>query len=445
MAISISDTQRLQALDKQQARIVYLIRHNYSNREIGEALGRDPKTVSDYMAPIYDTLDIHIDNPSAKRDEINNRYAELIDQLIPDDSVLEYWEAIPLPPDIKEEEIEQPGAIEGKTADIGERITDIGETQSATNQSESILQELDQIGRRQGIEVPPPPRRFPRWLIVVIPFLILCLACASVVLLVLGPFRPLIENAIAQIQATQPITEIQEPFTTQEFPVEPTSPLTETPNPPPTKTTAADVLETTLPTSTNTTLPPTPTSLPPTSTPTPTETIQPTPSALFESDLDSGMPEGMDMVYGEVNFVNGKLIAQESTLLSVGNENWNNYEVEYETKKHTYCWGLKGNGVSAHAADPYNMVIWSWNYCESAWYELVNGEWEIIEGSKQGNIANPGSTIKVRLVAEGGKFTLYVNNQLRSSIIMDDYSQGKVYILLSGQSVVDNILVSHLH
>jgi hypothetical protein len=151
----------------------------------------------------------------------------------------------------------------------------------------------------------------------------------------------------------------------------------------------------------------------------------------------------MQMVYGDIDFVDGKLLAHDLTLLSIGDDTWKNYQVEYETKKGTYCWNLKNNGVAAHAIDQENMVMWSWNYCESGWFEIVNGEWEKITGGDDVK-ANPGATFTVTLVIQDGNFTVYTNHTQRSSYFNDKYTQGRVYILLHNESVLDNIRISLL-
>jgi hypothetical protein len=195
------------------------------------------------------------------------------------------------------------------------------------------------------------------------------------------------------------------------------------------------------PTSTITALPPASTPITPTSSP--TETVTPKPPALFETSFDNGWPDGMDVDRTKVDLVNGELLAHDFTLLSFGDDTWKNYQVEYEARKHTYCFGLKNNGVAAHAIDQDNMVMFSWNYCETGWFELVNGDWITITSGRD-IIANPGTIIKIRLVAEGGNFTVYINNKKDSSYFNEKYTQGKAYILVSSSSVIDNIRISEL-
>ena len=164
---------------------------------------------------------------------------------------------------------------------------------------------------------------------------------------------------------------------------------------------------------------------------------------MFETSFDSGMPDGMELVYGDIDFVEGELLAHELTLLSIGEDTWENYQVEYETRKHTYCWGLKNNGIAAHANDLENMIVWSWNYCEAGWFELVDGDWVKITGSKSVGV-DPGKSVTIRLVAENGNFTIYTNNIKRTSYYDEKYTQGKVYIVLHNHSVIDNIYISRL-
>lgn len=263
----------------------------------------------------------------------------------------------------------------------------------------------------------------PIWPLVAIPLLLACIVC--------GVFSwriviPIFQNALASAQATQI------PQTIQETPA--TQAPTDIAAVPPTNTVLVPATQTSLPTSTIT---------PVTPSPTPTETATPKPPALYETSFDSGMPDGMELVYGSVDFIDGQLVGQELTLLAVGDGSWKNYQVEYETKKNTYCWGVQENGVAAHAIDQDNMVLWSWNYCETGWFELVNGEWVKISGGRD-IVANPGTVVLIRMVAEDRNFTVYTNNNKRSSYFNEKYTQGKVYILLSDESVIDNLRISQL-
>lgn len=181
----------------------------------------------------------------------------------------------------------------------------------------------------------------------------------------------------------------------------------------------------------------------PTSTLPPPDTLTPLPPALFEANFDSGFPAGMEFARENVDIVDGKLVAHEYTLLGFGDGTWNNYQVEYEASKHTYCWGLQNNGVAAHAIDPENMIMWSWNYCETGWFELVNGDWVTITAGRD-ITANPGTTVKIRLVAENGNFTVYVNDFKKASYFNEKYTEGKAYILVTDSSIIDNIRISHL-
>jgi hypothetical protein len=243
--------------------------------------------------------------------------------------------------------------------------------------------------------------------------------------------RPIIENLFATntttIQTAQsPLPEMSPTSVPQQ--------LTDTPS--------IIFTETGEPTSTATASP-SATSPSPTATQTATETATPQPPALFEADFESGFPAGMEYVRENLDIVDGELIAHEYTLLGFGDETWKNYQVEYDARKHTYCWGVQNNGIAAHAVDQENMIMWSWNYCETGWFEILNGDWIKITGGRD-IIANPGTIVKIRLIAENGDFTVYVNNNKNSSYFNEKYTQGKAYILVTDSSVIDNIRISQL-
>jgi hypothetical protein len=222
------------------------------------------------------------------------------------------------------------------------------------------------------------------------------------------------------------------------------------PPPTPTFTSTQEVPVTETPTSLPTVSPtlaftdtPTLTVTPQTPTLTPTETATPQPAVLFETTFDQGLPEGMERLYGNIDFVDGELVAHDLTLLAIGEDTWKNYQIEYDARKHPACFGLKENGIAAHAISPENMVMWSWNYCETGWFEIVNGEWtDIAHG--EGLPVNPGTMNTFKLVANNGNFEIYINNRKISTYFNDKYLQGKAYILVSDSSVIDNVRVSQL-
>lgn len=186
---------------------------------------------------------------------------------------------------------------------------------------------------------------------------------------------------------------------------------------------------------------PAPTATPQTPTLAPSDTAIPTTDLLIAT-FDQGLPNGMELVYGDIDFVNGELVAHDFSLLAIGDDTWENYQIEYDARKHTYCFGLENNGISAHAIGPEDMIMWSWNYCESGWFKFT-GRWELIAFDDR-NLANPGTVVNIRLAAEGGNFSVYVNSIKHSTYFDDKYLQGKAYLYVSDSSVIDNVRVSQL-
>jgi hypothetical protein len=272
-------------------------------------------------------------------------------------------------------------------------------------------------GARSGT-VPPP------WFYIAIPIVFLCLLCIGGMVFA----RPILENILQTDTPGAPTTQSVAPADTEEPQLTNTPPFVASETSQPTATSPAS---------------PSATSPSPTTTQTAPETSPPQPPALFETDFESGFPLGMEYVRENVDIVNGELIAHDYTLLGFGDGTWKNYQVEYEARKHTYCWGLQNNGVAAHAIDPENMIMWSWNYCETGWFEIVNGDWNAITSGRD-VIANPGTIVKIRLVAENGNFSLFVNNNKNSSYFNEKYTQGKAYILVTDSSVIDNIRIRPL-
>ena len=263
-----------------------------------------------------------------------------------------------------------------------------------------------------------PQRRRVSWPRVAIPLLLVCLLCISGVLFIwrLNPFAGAMQSPPPQIATNTVVPQ-----------------LTDTP--------LVIFTETSLPT--NTAIPPTPTTPPATATLTPTETPTPEPPALFETSFDQGLPAGMEKVYGSIDFIDGQLLSHESTLLSIGNDDWGNYQIEYEARKPAFCWYFQTNGIAAHAIDQENMIMFSWEYCDSGWYEMVDGKWTTINTGIS-KISKPGLTFTMKYIAEGGNFSVYVDNVKITSYFSEKYTKGKVYILMYKDSVIDNIRISSL-
>jgi hypothetical protein len=365
-------------------------------------------------------------------DELVTEYCPIFQEFIKSEDDLKNWGTI------RSEILRQAWALPSQSEnEIPSEASPLPEEEKASLESREKQEKLEAGSTTSGFESPElqdntktgqeqlEPSHRPIWALIAIPALILCLLCV-------GTFSfgaRFLPTLLGEVVTPNETLAIQAPSNTA------ASLPTETPPDLPS--------ETRMPTLTDTPIPFTPTNPTPTLTNLPTETATLQPSALFETDFESGFPAGMEYVRDDLDIVNGELIAHEYTLLGFGNETWKNYQVEYEARKNPYCWQLQNNGVAAHALDQEDMAMWSWNYCETGWFEIVNGNWTII-AHEDGLPVNPGTMNTIKLVANNGNFEIYINNRKVSSYFDDKYLQGKAYILVTNSSVIDNIRISQL-
>jgi hypothetical protein len=196
---------------------------------------------------------------------------------------------------------------------------------------------------------------------------------------------------------------------------------------------------------------PSPTVSIPTITPSPSDTPQPTNTPRPESlsiNFTHGMPDTVKPIYGNYSFIGGALVTSDQvadwTLLEIGDDNWQNYQVYIETERSGSCFGPDAFNISAHAKDQDNMVMLGWNYCEGQWWEYLNGN-RLARGYElPGFAGGSNGKFNVRYVADGGNFSVYINSKKFSEYYDERFVTGKIYILLHHRITLYSILITPL-
>jgi hypothetical protein len=162
-----------------------------------------------------------------------------------------------------------------------------------------------------------------------------------------------------------------------------------------------------------------------------TSTITPVPP-LFEDSFEAGLSDDWTLVYGDVDIVDGNLVARESTMLMVGREDWSNYHIQAEVSSPD-CWLQYGiNAIGVLASDFDNMIAFAWADCQRVIYEVIDGQWESVPGTSKGR---PGgvSFETFDIYVEGNSITVYDNNQKLVSYVADR-DQGMVALRLDAET-----------
>ncbi len=200
-----------------------------------------------------------------------------------------------------------------------------------------------------------------------------------------------------------------------------TSTLTPTPVPTSTITLTPTITSTPtrIPTATQTKTPS------PTTTPTltATQTLPPTPVPLpFTDQFNSGLSP-LWTVYGSAFVVDGRLTSDNQATLYIGNNRWQNYEIELAYYS-SDC--FQGNFIGLRTQDPLTMIALRWDKCSLSWSIVRDGVWAEIPGSGHdlyqemsseslgGYVGNHSLLVK----ADENKFTVYADGKKATDIFI---------------------------
>lgn len=151
-------------------------------------------------------------------------------------------------------------------------------------------------------------------------------------------------------------------------------------------------------------------------------------------------------VLGKPQISNGAITASETTLLSMGNTSWKDYEVEFDVT--TYSTFVDPNGgdfIAVRVTDVSNMLLYAFGQIEGRWYEVQNGEWVVVPGTESGQSNNfVPAKAHFRVVVKGNEFTLYIGIKQINSFINNDHPTGYVMLRIHPESIYENFQVKQL-
>jgi len=177
----------------------------------------------------------------------------------------------------------------------------------------------------------------------------------------------------------------------------------------------------------------------------PTNTPLPSPvgpTVLFEDNFDNGRSSSWQVVSGNPVIANDALTTDNEATLLVGDSSWVNYSVEFDALNFFHP-GVKAGGiVGVRVQDPDNMIAFTYYFFNTFWDVVENGNWSEVPNTRTGVIGYPPQRIKI--TANGQKYTAEGNDGKISSFVNSKFSSGKILLKIYGGEIIDNFKVIQL-
>jgi hypothetical protein len=325
----------------------------------------------------------------------------------------------PLEPQIEPSTIiESSSTTSQATLDSQKQSESNTESASTTSSSQTLgSQQTAGIGQKEHAKNPPP------WLLVAIPILVVCILCIAATPFFWG----MIERNVNAIFLTQ----VAEPPPSQVSTEAATSMPSEMPQAifsPSPSVLASPSLESSA-------------AFTPTDRPTDTSVPSATPSPnLFVDDFSDGLGPAWTVVFGKPLFVNGRLTANETTLLSLGDATWTDYQIEFDVEIHACVLIVESDGVGVRATDFDNMIFFAFSSCDTYWIPVKDGTSNTRFDTHTRAFYPDHVTIKV----EGHEFTVHEKTKFISSITDADYPTGYIFLRIRPNTLYDNFKITLL-
>jgi hypothetical protein len=268
-------------------------------------------------------------------------------------------------------------------------------------------------------------RNRPFWILVAVPILIVCALAIFGLLFGVRYFQTLVETAISRTQVAQQTlvgqTESVPPVSSQNTEAIP-SPLLPSP---------IESLET---------------AAVDTQTPAPTRTAIPTATTnpnIFLDNFSDGLDPAWTVVQGKPAIVNGKLTVTETTVLSIGDASWKDYEIEFDIL-------VPGNHCTLTATSEYigvrssdldNMLKYAFSWCNGEWRYLINGQQTTIPNTHTTGLKEAHVAIRV----EGNQVIVHRQSELITTLINEDFPTGYIFLKLARDTLIDDFKVTLLN
>lgn len=164
------------------------------------------------------------------------------------------------------------------------------------------------------------------------------------------------------------------------------------------------------------------------------------PSLLFNDDFDEGLSELWEVLSGNPIVANKVLTADQATWLSIGDETWADYSVEFTADSSTCTLTpTNSNLIAVRVNDLGNAIMFGWTNCFTAWYVVEGGDYGEVPGTRASS--GVSDMVKVRLIVKGDLMTATVGGVDVSSFFNTRFETGGVSLRLKASSSVDSFSV----
>ena len=174
----------------------------------------------------------------------------------------------------------------------------------------------------------------------------------------------------------------------------------------------------------------------------PTATTNP---FLFSDNFNDGLDPAWTTIFGDPIVVNGQLTASESTMVSVGDASWTDYQVSFDIDMPLSACRLGdlSNAVGVRASSVDSMLILVFSGCHSQWNNVVGGAWNPIAATYIDSFF-AGDSKHITIDVKGNQISVHFNADLISSLVSDDYPSGYVFIKIRPETLYDDFRVTLL-
>lgn len=192
-----------------------------------------------------------------------------------------------------------------------------------------------------------------------------------------------------------------------------------------------------------------PTSTPePTNTPEPTETpeptLTPTPENVYYDDFSDGIDEGMwNIEFGSYEVLNDVLVATEYLNISIGDETWQDYEIELETANvgqhlndHNFICVRCTNRDGVYFE--YSNRAWSYAPHQPQVFVIENGDKRLLQNYQ---VTGGNKLIQVRVI--GNQYEAFIQGREIISYQLQ-FDSGPIIIGLAGGARLKSVRVTRL-
>jgi len=379
--------------------------------ELAHEQKTNEKTVWNRFTKIFEILDIKGDDKEA---DLVREYSPVFLEFVKSEDDWQRWGLIRAEMLRQAEELSSRSDPESST-----KSTLSPESESPKSEAQGVRNEpkltsthprsspAPALQQTDGTQLEGRVRNCPPWPIIAIPLLILCVLAVFASIVGAGLIRSFVATAINRTQPAQPAIQVSASASPTIEPV----------------AVATQVIPPSLPTLT----------LEPSATftlePTPTTTVTPYPAGYeFFDDFEDGLDPAWVEVLGQHIISNGRLTASETTVLSIGDVSWRNYQIEFDMEIPKFPCDVirnESNSIGVRAADRNNMLLFRYTYCSTQWEYLVNGDQNTVPGT---NTRWLKQEIHITIRVEGSRIEAYDGSNLLSSLVDENYQTGNIYL-----------------